>query len=285
MQKIALFDETVDINLTLTYHLSIQVDELGLTYTILDSVRNKYIALKSIPFETKANSHQLPVFCERIVKSEEFLEKSYKSVKLIYHNQKAVLVPMPLFNKENMADFFAFSHEFAGNQEKLFFNRIENISSQNIFSVPTELAIKFSELFPSIVFYNQGTPLIENLMYRYKNKTGQQKVIVHLSENFFDVAVIDTPKLLLYNTFKFQDENDFIYFLMYIFEQLKLNPEKTEVVLSGKIEKNSPHHNMIKRYIHQIRFDRLNDGFSYSYTFNELAQHTFINLINLQKCA
>jgi len=43
MQNVAFVDETLDINLTQLYHLSIQSDLNGLSFCILDPVRNKYI--------------------------------------------------------------------------------------------------------------------------------------------------------------------------------------------------------------------------------------------------
>jgi len=50
MQEVFLFDETVDINLTQTYHLSIQLDSKHFTYTLLDSVRNRLIGIKNVDF-------------------------------------------------------------------------------------------------------------------------------------------------------------------------------------------------------------------------------------------
>ncbi|MBI4647342.1 MAG: DUF3822 family protein [Bacteroidia bacterium] len=283
MNNISLIDETLDINLTLTYHLSIQIGLNGFSYCILDSVRNKFIVLKHFPFNEDIQTVQLPGKYKDIIERDELLKKTYKSVRLIYLAQKAILVPFPLFNKENIRDFFSFNHPLTGS-EAIFYNKLGNTGAYNIFTIPDELAKETNALFAKVKYYQQATPILENLMITYKNKTEQKKVFVHVNPHFFDISVIAPPSLLLYNTFLYKNEKDFIYFIMYIFEQLKLSPEKTELILSGNIEKKNAYYNILKKFIREVKFEKLNDNFTYSYTFYDIPAHCFVNLINIHTC-
>ena len=56
-------------------------------------------------------------------------------------------------------------------------------------------------------------------------------------------------KLQFYNLFSYKTGEDFIYFLLAALEQLKLNPERAEVVLMGAIEKNFQLYDLVFRYI------------------------------------
>ena len=51
MPFLELFDETLDINSTENYELSIQVSPDGLSFCLLDSVRNKFVLFRSFGAE------------------------------------------------------------------------------------------------------------------------------------------------------------------------------------------------------------------------------------------
>ena len=71
---------------------------------------------------------------------------------------------------------------------------------------------------------------------------------------------------------------------MNVFKQFDLNPENTELILSGLVDKKSSVYSNLKGFIGQLRFDKLSEDFSYSYTFNKVPAHSFTNLFNLQLC-
>ena len=47
MPFLELFDETLDINSTENYELSVQVSPDGFPFCLLDTIRNKYVLLRS----------------------------------------------------------------------------------------------------------------------------------------------------------------------------------------------------------------------------------------------
>ena len=52
MQEFAFIDETLDINLTQSYYLSIQLSLNGLSFCIHDPVRKIYIAFSNKKFDS-----------------------------------------------------------------------------------------------------------------------------------------------------------------------------------------------------------------------------------------
>jgi hypothetical protein len=283
MSDITLIDETFDIHSTSTYHLSLQASMDGLTYCVLDLIRNKYIALKHYEL---SEIHSEPVYSEKIkeiLTTDENINGNYKSVQLISLSHKSTLVPAPLFHKDNIGLYFEFNHP-ADKNEEITFNKIKTIDAYNIFSFPKKLKSNLKEIFPKIKLYHQATAFIENSFISHKNKKVQSRAFIHVTRNFFDILVITNNKLVLYNTFYYKNENDFIYFVMYIFEQFKLNAETTEVILSGEIDKTSIYFNTLRKFIRLIKFEKLNDGFLFSYIFKEITAHRFANLLNLYRC-
>lgn len=282
MHDLSFLDETLDINITRSYHLSIQIDLNGFSFCILDTIRNKYVALKYYSFAPDSEDPGKQI--RNIFEKDEFLNQEFKGSKLICTSKKSTLIPDPLFNKNNPEDYFSFNHSLNDSEDQILYNRVKNAEAYVVFAVPGFLTSLVQDYLPSIKIFHQSTPLIENIFLNRRNKKDQVTVYMNVAKDMFDIVVIDGKKLNLYNCFSFQDENDLIYFTLYIFEQLKLDPEKTEIMLSGNITKTMKHYEILKKYIRHIRFDTPNTQFTYSYTFNEVPSHTFLNLLNLYTC-
>lgn len=284
MNDFALTDETLNINSTSSYLLAMQAGTDGFYYNILDAGRNKFIAAKYVEFSF--DDEYSDDFHEKIVKiidSDEFLNCKYKSVKFIYNGHKSTIIPTPLFDKENLKTVYNFNHE-SHDLETLHFNKLKNIDAYNVFSLPYNLVDTVYMRFANAKLYHQATPLIENGLIRYKTKGTKQRVIVHANHLSFDIIVLNSSGLQLYNNFLYKTPDEFAYFIMYIFDQLKLNPEETELILSGDIHKNSELYKKIKLFVKFHQFEKMSDSYTYSYIFNDIPAGFFVNLINLNRC-
>ena len=134
MHDLSLLDETLDINITRSYHLSIQIDLNGFSFCILDSTRNKYVALNH--YSLKKEEEAVPEEIREIFGKDEFLNQEYKSVKIIWQSERSTLVPEPLFNKENLNDYFTFNHPKREGEEEIIYNRIRTVEAYVVFTVP-----------------------------------------------------------------------------------------------------------------------------------------------------
>jgi hypothetical protein len=93
-------------------------------------------------------------------------------------------------------------------------------------------------------------------------------------------VVLEGKNLLFYNTFNYHSAEDFIYYLLFVCEQLHLNPEKTELQLLGEIEKNSAIHLITQKYVRHVQFGERADQADYSYQLQALPKHSYFTLFN-----
>ncbi len=282
MQDIYLADETFDINLSSLYSLSIQASLNGFSFCVLDTTRNKYILLKEITFDDVLSVYELVIKLEKLL-DDDFFSYQFKSVNISLEFQKSTLVPSSIFLKEKCIELFSLNQDY-NDSEKVLYNKLSNIDTYNLFAVHEKLEKLLLEKFPIANIYHHATPFIENILSFNKNLSKESKVYVNISSKFIDIVAIENSRLKLHNSFKYNNEDDMIYFVMFIYEQLKFNPEVTELVLSGEINIADKYHTKLKRYIRRIRFDSNNDHFNFSYKFNEIPQHKYNNLLNLHKC-
>jgi len=283
MHEITLFDETLDINLTQSYHISIQADLDGFSFCILNIEEHKYLGLRHIQRKQPDLELNLAEQIKKFIKDDELLKQIYKSAGFLYSSSKSTLVPYPLFSKDNLNSYFSFNHSL-NPDDIILYNKLKNTDAYNIFTIPKELLSVISDNFPNIRFYHPATPFIESILSKNIFSGKGKKVFVNIKKSFFDIAVVQSNNLELYNSFYYKNDRDFIFFIMYIYDKLKLNPKETGITLSGNIDNRSDLYQILKKFIKPVLFEKYNEYFSYSYTFNNILPHAFNSLLNLYLC-
>lgn len=283
MHDIAVFDETFDLNLSSTYSLSVGIAASGFTYCILDTIRNRYIGIKHYDFGGDIPEEAVSPSIEGMIGGDEILSKRFKGTRVMVSSSRSTLVPGAFFSEDRLPRIFRLNHPVQ-TDETLKFNRLSNAGSYMVYGVSSELLRVLDTSFPKAQLYHLSVPLIETALTMHKNRLGVAKLFIHCFGSRFDVMVLHENSLKFYNSFIFQGDDEFVYYIMNIFEQMQLNPEENELLLSGQIDEKSGHYARLLRYVKNVRFSKTAENFTYSYQFHGIPSHYFTNLFNLQKC-
>ncbi len=87
-----------------------------------------------------------------------------------------------------------------------------------------------------------------------REETALPKVFIHVSNEIFDFIVVKNGKLLICNSFLYKTPEDFIYYILFCFEQLKLNPDEVKTVLLGSINEEDDTYKILYKYVRNIEF-------------------------------
>ncbi len=286
MDHILARDETLDLNSTNHYHLSIRHSQDGLSFCILDLDYNKYIYLESIPFKEEYTiMEDYADYINSLLVGNEIFNKQYKSLYFMTVSPKVTLLPSELAKTGNLKNIYEFNQE-RGELDELHVNSIK--SGQHdlsiLFIVHNYIATNLLDQHSNVKFFSQSTPFIREALEKSRKDYGKNKVYINVQPTFFDIVVIKSGQLIMYNNFKFYDENEFVYYILNVYKQLLLDPLKDELILSGEISKKSDHYKLLSVYVANRRIDKPNDCFTYSYTFNSIPTYYFINFFNLYNC-
>ncbi len=282
MKNLSSFSKKFNINKTSIYILSLQLDKNGYSYIIVDPILKRYIAIKHVNFEQNIASKSFGDKIKEIFLNENILNKNYKTFNFCFLSQKNTLVPTSLFDNKNLKSYFEFNH-IPDNSEELRFNFLKNTEAYNIFAVPTEITTFLINRIPKIKFYNQASIFIESTIDKAKiDKLKTPFVRININIDFFDIAIIISEKLILYNTFSYKNENDIIYFILNIFEKLNLPVDGSYISISGDIEARSDFFIKINNFVKNIKFSNLKK--ETEYIFNNIPEHFLYNISNLHLC-
>lgn len=277
----SFFDETYRLESSPSFHLSLEIGKHGITASVLDLDRNKYIGLVSYNFQS---SPDLKISLENAgeIFDNDIFKARYKSISVGIITSKSTLVPLPLFDKEKANELLYFNHIPEAN-EVIKIDEIRSIEAKNIYTVPKILENILSNLKGETKIIHHSTVLIEEILKQNKNIDGK-KIFINVNPAAFDMIATGDKKLIFYNSFRYQTAEDFIYYLLFACEQLKLNPETLELTLIGQIERNSGIYALLYKYIRNIRFGVRSDSFEYSYRLEEIPNHFYFTLFNQKLC-
>ena len=281
MQDLNLLDETFDKNQAPHYHLSIQVDLNGITFCVLDTVRNKYTGLRHYALNGVKNWQDISAMTA-LLNSDEILKLPYKSTSFMMVEGKSTLVPLELFDSTNPSAIFTLNHTLESGQEILFNTLVHSIAA-NVFAVPLQVHHTFQNVFPGIKAYHRVSPFIENLIHE-SGKSGRKKCFVSIHANTMDIGVAHQKKLEFFNTFVYREKSDIIYFILSVLEKFDMPVMTSEVHFACDMEHHETIFDFLHQYLNHIKFIRPSEHFSFSYMFDDVHLTRFANLFNLALC-
>ena len=282
-KALSVIDEGFVRNRSANFHLSLLAGYDGISHCVFDIRNNRYVALEKFTFQGVHNPAALADTLDDLIKGNEVLKNIYKSVQAGIVNERSTLVPNALYEKGKERSYLELNH-FSHAEDVAKVYDLKSIEAKNIFAIPAEVMNVISRHFPNAKFNHHSSPLIEGLLTAHKNQT-DKKIFVHVQASHFEIIVLKGKDLLFYNSFRHQASEDFIYYLLYVCEQLKLNPESTELILLGEVERNSAIYSIIYKYIRNVKFGTRNEMFHYARGFTDIPDHFYYNLLNQYLCA
>ena len=218
-----------------------------------------------------------------VIESDEILNYNFKSIEILYATRKFTLVPQSFYGRGSLDKYLWFNNT----QERGFVvekNLFPKAGCWCIFDIPQNLSEYLSAKFPKVSVKHNLFPLVEGALKRNRTHADRWQVHLNFFRDNFEMVVVNGPNLILCNTFYYKTERDILYHVLFTFDQLKLSPEHTELILYGQMPQVSPVYHLFKKYVKHTSFARLDTTYQYSYTFSQLPEHYFYSLLSVYKC-
>lgn len=259
--------------------LELEVRPQGLALVVLDNLNNDFLAFELYQFPKVNSELQLAEQLEKLIQEHEFLNAPFKRVDAAVVTEHFTLVPAALYDSSRTASYLKFNHQI-DDDAVILNDAVRQCDARNIYALHPALEKVLRKINAHIRIRHHLTPELERILSAGKNKTGR-KVYAHIHQGRFDLIITEGALLHLCNTYRFHTAEDFIYFLLFACEQLKLNPDSMELELSGEVETDSAITLIAKKYIRHVSFaSRPVDG-RFAEGFHQFPQHFYNNLFAL----
>jgi hypothetical protein len=230
--------------------LSIQISLNGLSFCVLDSISNTIIKQESTTFSEELIPFQVLKKLKEVLENNEIDKMSFSNVTIIHRNTFFSLIPKALFDEKEVANYLKFNTKILAN-DLIAWDEILNFDIINVYVPFVNINNYIYGLYGEFVFQHNGTVLIQSLLNNFDG--GKEPVCyVHVLEQQLDIIVIANKKLLFYNSFNFNTKEDFIYYVLFVIEQLKLDVETIKLKLFGNIEEDDQLFNVCFKYVRNV---------------------------------
>jgi hypothetical protein len=279
MPFLELFDETLDINSTENYELSVQVSPDGLSFCLLDSIRNKFVMIRS--FGADDNKYFNADKISELLRGDDFLTKRYKRINCVMPSSKFTIVPSPLYDPGKKDEYFEFNHNLE-EDNIILADKTTDPDAFLVYSVSKPISELIRNVYPGVHPHHHVKVLLEHTSLIRKSMTGNY-IHVHVERDYFNLFVFNNNILKFCNSFSYRNISDILYYVMNVFKNLEIKQEET-IYFSGLTEKYDDLSSGFSLYVRHIKFSEPAGNFTFSYVFNDTELHRFINLFNVLNC-
>jgi hypothetical protein len=279
MPFLELFDETLDINSTENYELSIELSKDALSFCLLDSIRNKFVLIRSFVAEENKSFNTDKLL--DLLHNDDFLTKRYKKVHCVMPSSKFTLVPVPLYDPGKKDEYFTFNH-ILDEDNVILADRTINPDAIIVFSVSKSYSELLMSSYAGAHLHHHVKLLLDHTSSSRKSLNGNY-IHVHVERDFFNLIVYNNNILKFCNSFAYRNISDILYYVLNAFRNLDIKQEET-LYFSGLTEQYDDLSSSFSLYIRNIKFAEPSGNFTFSYVFNDMELHRFLNLFTALNC-
>ena len=237
--------------------LSIQFSLDGFSFSVYNIISKKEVYFREYEFEnSQVTPENLLLKIKDIFKTDTQLQNDFSSVIVIHQNNLSVLVPNRYFNKKELASYLNFNIKKL-TIDYIAFDHLEGLESKNVYIPYVNINNYLFQNFGEFEYKHHSTVLIEKLLNSTNNL--EKTMFVNVSKNSLDIVVLENNQLILFNTFSYNTKEDFIYYILFVAEQLNLNVNEFSLHFTGKVNLEDAIYKITYKYIKNVYFLKSNN--------------------------
>lgn len=155
--------------------------------------------------------------------AEFFKEKvndlsSYEEMSVSWISSRALLIPSSIFEPKEIKTLFSTCFTSQIEATELDYNRLSELSIVNIYEIPLWVKSFFVIRFPRVVIQQEYSMNLRGMM-----KTAfKLNINVQVYPQMMTIQIVQRNEMLFCNAFEIQNENDVLYYLAFVLQQLNL---------------------------------------------------------------
>lgn len=237
--------------------------------------------LEDYAFPTLLNDNPLLSSLKSIYENHPVLQtREWKRVRVSVNTPYFTLIPSVLYRKEYAAQYLRLMQGSAlpaGQQTQTYVHADENFHS--VFSLETPLVDWLRATYPlqEMDLMHQTSALIRATAGRQP----QADLLLYFENEYVTIVDREKGSLKFCNKFAYKNASDLTYYVLYVLNELQLDPAKAPVVLFGEITPFSDTYISLDRFVTNLSFGATPQAIRFSPDFSELPDHRYVSLFGL----
>ena len=228
--------------------LSLQISLDGFSFVVFDTVSQKYVAFFSQGFDNeKGNPDILLNQLKTEFENNLLLQKSFSKMEVIHWNQWATVVPYAFFDKRYLEVYLKYSTKtFA--EDFIAYDTLETSQDKVVYVPFVNVNNYLFNHFGTFDYYHIGTKLIQQISHLFPKEC---ILYIHVCNKKMVMVHFDKT-LQFYNSFSFETPEDFLYYILFVLEQIPVDLELS-VLIYGDIAASDDIYKICKAYLKNVQ--------------------------------
>ena len=166
---------------------------------------------------------------------------------LVMIDTPVLMVPLDAFNEADCATLYVHSYpSLAG--DRVLYNVLPELNVVSVFSMNKDLKMVVDDNFQDVKYAHAVSPVWRYLHQR--SYTGpRNKLYGYFHDKKLEIFSYSKKRFKFCNTFDVSTTNDALYFLLYVWKQLMLQPEHDEMHIVGEIPEKEVLLDELKKFL------------------------------------
>ena len=234
-------------------NLSIQFSLDGFSFCISNSDTKEILIFTEYIFEKAIDSPEF--LLEKIIATfatDKDLQQDFVSVFAVHQNNLSTLVPNEYFDRNSLSSYLKYTVKTL-TTDFITYDSLESTDANTVYIPYVNINNYLFQNFGEFEYKHHSTILIDKLL-DFSKENSEKQFFVHVSPNQLDIVVCEQDSLIFHNSFSFSTKEDFIYYILFTAEQLKMAPNEFQLTLIGDINKESDLYMITYNYVRNVHF-------------------------------
>ena len=225
----------------------IRIGRNTLSFTALD-VANTVHPIDYRPYVVRGGI-SMSANLREAFKTGDYVDEDTAKV-FIMVDTPSLLVPIEQFDENDMEALFSYSYPPGQEKRVILYNVLPDLKAVCVFAINKNLDTVIKDRFESgYNFVHALTPVWRQLHQR--SFTGHRnKLYGYFNSKKLHIFSFQQNRFKFCNTFDAAHAHDALYYLMYVWKQLRLEPEHDELHILGNIPEEEWLQQELKRFLH-----------------------------------
>lgn len=251
------------------YDLCLQLAEKEVSFSLFDTASRRYLW---------AGKLGLPP--EEALATAAWLKGPFRSVRIIVENNRSTLIPLVLFDPAEAGKYLSLTVDQEPGDPVLF-DRLPLLDIVSVYTLPYKLENLIRQEYPASTPRHLSSLIINAVWTRHREELNEAPAaFLNVRQRAIDLMVFNAGGPVYFNAFPQSAIEEIAYYLIFVFEQLGLDPNEIPVTLYGEVELPSPLISLLSNYIRNLNPGRRSDHFGYGPAFRTIPEPAFFSLLN-----
>lgn len=249
------------------------ISDGGFSEVVYDGHKHKFVAVR-----TRGLAYPLQ---DIIRERQELLLFPDMEYQVFLSSPRNTLVPSAIYTAENTELLFGLNHKL-NEGDVILSEPLKQLQAQLLFAVSAEERALCAQL-SSQSLHHSSACWLEMLAQLHKNGS-RTALHADMDGAHIHIAVFIEGVFQFYNCFPAATEEDKLYFLMFVSEQLRINPHRDSYYISGHIFRHDVLHSLLARYIKELHFEARPRQYHYALPLHNLPEHFYFKAFSTPLC-